>query len=31
MRFITEFHRNWKLTKGVNSTFIPLIPKVDNP
>jgi hypothetical protein len=31
MRFITEFHRNGKLTKGINSTFIALIPKVDNP
>jgi len=26
-----EFHRNRKLTKGINSTFIVLIPKVDNP
>ncbi|MCH79282.1 cysteine-rich receptor-like protein kinase [Trifolium medium] len=31
MRFITEFHRNGKLTKGLNSTFIALIPKVDCP
>ena len=28
MRFMTEFHRNGKLTKGINSTFIALIPKV---
>ncbi|MCI16757.1 endonuclease/exonuclease/phosphatase family protein, partial [Trifolium medium] len=27
MRFITEFHRNGKLTKEINSTFIALIPK----
>ena len=26
-----EFHRNGRLTKGVNATFISLIPKVDNP
>jgi hypothetical protein len=26
-----EFHRNGKLTKGINSTFIALIPKIDNP
>jgi hypothetical protein len=26
-----EFHRNGELTKGVNSTFIALIPKVDSP
>ncbi|GAU30969.1 hypothetical protein TSUD_63800 [Trifolium subterraneum] len=31
MRFITGFHRNGKLTKGLNSTFIALIPKVDSP
>ncbi|GAU39751.1 hypothetical protein TSUD_219940 [Trifolium subterraneum] len=31
MRFISDFHRNGKLTKGLNSTFIALIPKVDNP
>jgi hypothetical protein len=24
-------HRNGKLTRGINSTFIALIPKVDNP
>ncbi|GAU47312.1 hypothetical protein TSUD_283800 [Trifolium subterraneum] len=31
MRFLNEFHRNGKLTKGINSTFIALIQKVDNP
>ncbi|GAU23363.1 hypothetical protein TSUD_334100 [Trifolium subterraneum] len=31
MRFISEFHRNGKLTKGINSTFIALIWKVDSP
>ena len=31
MRFLTEFHRNDRLAKGINSTFITLIPKVDNP
>jgi hypothetical protein len=31
MRFLSEFHRNGKLTKGINSTFIALIPKVDSP
>jgi len=31
MRFIVEFHRNGRLTKVVNSTFIALIPKVSNP
>ena len=31
MRFVSEFHRNGKLVKGVNSTFIILIPEVDNP
>jgi hypothetical protein len=31
MRFMSEFHRNGKLTKGINSTFIALIPKVDSP
>ena len=29
--FLLEFHRNGKLTKGVNSTFIALTPKVDSP
>ncbi|GAU48899.1 hypothetical protein TSUD_98900 [Trifolium subterraneum] len=28
MRFMSEFHRNGKLAKGINSTFITLIPKV---
>ncbi|GAU38950.1 hypothetical protein TSUD_363890 [Trifolium subterraneum] len=31
MRFITDFHRNGKLSRGLNSTFIALIPKVDRP
>jgi len=31
MRLVTEFHRNGKLKKGINSTFIALIPKVDSP
>ena len=31
MRFVSKFHRNGKLAKGINSTFIVLIPKVDNP
>ena len=31
MRFIGEFHRNGKLTKGINCTFIALIPKVESP
>jgi hypothetical protein len=31
MRFINDFHRNGKLTKGINNTFIALIPKVDSP
>ena len=30
MRFIQDFHRNDKLTKGINTTFITLIPKVDS-
>jgi len=29
--FVSEFHHNGKLVKGINSTFIVLIPKVDNP
>lgn len=31
MKFMVEFHRNGKLTKGLNSTFIALIPKVNSP
>jgi len=31
MRFMTEFHRNGRLSRGINSTFIALIPKTDNP
>ncbi|GAU35536.1 hypothetical protein TSUD_155670 [Trifolium subterraneum] len=31
LNFFADFHRNGKLTKGLNSTFIALIPKVDNP
>jgi hypothetical protein len=31
MRFLVEFHRNGKLAKGINSTFIALIPKIDSP
>jgi len=31
MRFVGDFHRNGKLTKGINSTFIALIPKVESP
>jgi len=31
MRFIGDFHRNGKLSKGINSTFIALIPKVECP
>jgi hypothetical protein len=31
MRFTSQFHRNGKLAKGLNSTFIALIPKVESP
>jgi len=31
VRFITQFHRNGKLSKGINSTFIALILKVEIP
>lgn len=31
LRFLKKFHRNGHLSKGINSTFIALIPKVDNP
>ncbi|CAJ2671427.1 unnamed protein product [Trifolium pratense] len=30
-RFVMEFHEKGKLVKGINSTFIALIPKKDNP
>jgi len=30
-RFLVEFHRNGRLAKGINSTFIALIPKVESP
>jgi hypothetical protein len=29
MRFISEIHHNDKLTKGLNSTFVALIPKAE--
>jgi len=31
MRFLVEFHRNKRLSKGINSTFISLIPKAESP
>jgi len=31
MRFISEFRRNGRLTKGINNTFIALMPKIDSP
>ena len=31
MHFISEFYRNGKLSKGINSTFNALIPKIDSP
>ncbi|MCH79399.1 cysteine-rich receptor-like protein kinase [Trifolium medium] len=31
MRFCSEFHRNGRLAKGLNATFIALIPKVASP
>lgn len=31
VRFVYEFHRNGKLSKGINTTFIALIPKVASP
>jgi hypothetical protein len=30
-KFMSEFHENGKLVKGINSTFMTLIPKKDNP
>lgn len=29
MHFVSDFHRNGKLLKGINNTFITLIPKKD--
>ena len=31
LRFFNDFHRLGRLTKGINSTFIVLIPKVESP
>jgi len=31
IRFITDFHRNGRLTKSINCTFIVLIPKNNSP
>jgi len=31
MHFVSEFHRNGKLSRGINSTFIALSPKVETP
>jgi len=31
MRFVTEFDRNSKLSRGLNCTLIVLIPKVESP
>jgi len=31
MRFLFDFHRNGKLSKGINNTFIALIPKIECP
>jgi len=31
MRFIIDLHRNDRRAKGINSTFITLISKVDSP
>jgi len=31
MRFVMEFHRNGRLSKGINATFTALIPKVASP
>ena len=31
LRFVSEFHHNGRLSKGINSTFIAVIPKIDNP
>jgi len=31
MRFISDFHQNRRLMKGINNTFIAFIPKIDSP
>ncbi|MCI40696.1 cysteine-rich receptor-like protein kinase, partial [Trifolium medium] len=31
IQFLSEFHKNGKLVKGINNSFIALIPKKDNP
>jgi len=31
LRFVSDFHRNGRLLKGINNTFITLIPKKDCP
>lgn len=31
LQFFKDFHRNGKLVLGLNSSFISLIPKVENP
>jgi len=31
LQFTSIFHKNGKLSKGINSTFIALIPKVESP
>lgn len=31
MAFFTEFHKNGRLPKCINSSFIAQVPKVENP
>ena len=31
MQFMRDFHLNAKLVRGLNSSFVALIPKVKNP
>ncbi|XP_057418742.1 uncharacterized protein LOC130712948 [Lotus japonicus] len=31
VKFFDDFHNTWKLVKGLNATFIALIPKHNNP
>ena len=31
INFVNEFHKNGKLVKGINRSFITLIPKKENP